>query len=115
SIYGAQKSDDEWINITEIFDEAYKELSEISKNKPLAVFEFGVVDNARKPEWIKSFFELMKSEKYSRIKGISYWHSKWENEDETISNMRLDSSPESIKAYRDAITDKFFQPKIQFK
>ncbi|MFA5404258.1 MAG: glycosyl hydrolase, partial [Ignavibacteria bacterium] len=33
SIYGAQKSNDEWINISEIFDVAYKEMSGISKYK----------------------------------------------------------------------------------
>lgn len=72
SIYGSQKKDDEWINITDIFDGAYKRLIEISKNKPLAVFEFGVIENEKKSEWIKSFFDLIKSEKYNRIKGISY-------------------------------------------
>jgi hypothetical protein len=113
SIYGAQNKDDEWTNITDVFEEAYKNLSSISKNKPLAVFEFGVVEHEKKPEWIKAFFELIKSEKYSRIKGISYWHSRWENEDGSYSNMRLDSSPEALKVYQDAISDKFFMTKIK--
>ena len=113
SIYGAQNSKDEWINISEIFGDAYKALTEISNNKPLAIFEFGVVENERKAEWIKAFFELMKTEKYSRIKGISYWHSNWENEDGSISKLRLDSSPEALNAYRTAIADKFFQAKIK--
>jgi hypothetical protein len=115
SIYGAQKSTDDWIDISEIFDGPYKELSEISKTKPLAIIEFGVIEHPKKPEWIKNFFNTIKSEKYSRIKAISYWHSIWENEDESISNMRLDSSPESLKAYKDEITDKFFKPKIKFQ
>ncbi|MFA5403920.1 MAG: hypothetical protein WC358_03190, partial [Ignavibacteria bacterium] len=76
---------------------------------------FGVVEHEKKPDWIKAFFDLIKSKKYSRIKGVSYWHSSWENDDESISNMRLDSSPESLKAYREAISDKFFQPKIKFQ
>jgi hypothetical protein len=115
SIYGSQNSKDEWINITDIFDNAYKNLAEISDNKPLAIFEYGVVEHERKAEWIKTFFKLMKSEKYSRIKGISYWHSNWENEDGSFSKMRFDSSPESLNAYRNAIADKFFQAKIKLQ
>lgn len=115
SIYGAQKSNDEWINITGLFDKAYNEMTGISRNKPLAVFEFGVVENDKKPEWIKTFFDLIKSGKYNRIKGISYWHSNWENDDGSTSHMRLDTSPESLNAYKDAIAEKFYQPKIRFK
>lgn len=115
SIYGAQRPGDGWEDIINAFEKPYKELSEISKNKPLAVFEFGVVEHPKKPEWIKNFFNLVKSEKYSRIKGIAYWHEKWENEDRSISNLRLDSSPESLNIYKDAISDEFFQPKIIFR
>lgn len=115
SIYGAQRPGDEWEDIVNAFEKPYKELSEISINKPLAVFEFGVVEHPKKPEWIKNFFNLVKSEKYSRLKGIAYWHEKWENEDRSISNLRLDSSPESLNIYKDVISDKFFQPKIIFR
>lgn len=114
SIYGAQNKDDEWTDITDVFDEAYKNLSAISKNKPLAIFEFGVVEHPKKSEWIKKFFELIKSEKYNRIKGISYWHSRWENEDGSYSNMRLDSSPDALKVYKESISDIFFKAKIKF-
>ncbi len=115
SIYGAQTPKDEWINISEIFNVAYKEMSEISSKKPLAIFEFGVVEDKRKPEWLKEFFKLIRQNKYNRIKGISYWHSSWENEDKTISNMRLDSSPESLEAYKESISDKIFKPAIILK
>jgi hypothetical protein len=114
SIYGAQRPSDEWFDISEVFDKSYSELSAVSKNKPLAIIEFGATDHPKKPEWIKNFFKLISSEKYNRIKAISYWHSVWENEDNSISNLRLDSSPESLRAYRDAVSDKFFQPKIKF-
>ena len=113
SIYGAQTPKDEWINLPDIFDEAYNRLSAVSTNKPLAIFEFGVVENKLKPDWIKTFFDIIRDKKYSRIKGISYWHSRWENEDGSVTNMRLDSSPESLQAYKNAITDKFFQNKIK--
>jgi hypothetical protein len=114
SIYGAQKSEDDWINVTEIFEDAYKNLSAISKNKPLGVFEFGVIEHERKYDWIKTFFDLLKSEKYNRIKGVSYWHSRWDNGDGSVTNMRLDSSPDALRVYKEAISEKYFQPKIIF-
>jgi len=115
SIYGAQHPKDEWVSINDIFETAYQKLSGISPAKPLAVFEFGVIENERKPVWINDFFALLKDKKYSRIKGISYWHSNWDNEDGTCSYMRVDSSPESLEAYKKNITDSFFQNKIKFK
>jgi len=114
SIYGVQKTGDDWINISDIFDDAYKNLSAVSKNKPLGIFEFGIIEHERKYEWIKSFFDLLKSGKYDRIKGISYWHSRWDNEDGSVSNMRLDSSPDALKVYKEAVSEKMFQTKLKF-
>jgi hypothetical protein len=115
SIYGAQKQEDDWINISEIFDAAYKNLSAISDNKPLGVFEFGVIEHERKFDWIKSFFDLLKSRKYDRVKGISYWHSRWDNTDGSVTNMRLDSSPDALRVYKEAISEKYFQSKLKFR
>jgi hypothetical protein len=114
SIYGVQKAGDDWINISDIFDGAYKNLCEVSKNKPLGIFEFGIIEHERKYEWIKSFFDLLKSGKYDRIKGISYWHSRWDNEDGSVTNMRLDSSPDALKVYNEAVSEKIFQTKLKF-
>lgn len=115
SIYGAQHPNDEWVNISGIFETAYKELAAVSLNKPLAVFEFGVIENKLKPEWIKEFFSIIKDRKFSRIKGISYWHSNWDNQDGSYSFMRIDSSPESLEAYKVNISDNFFHNQINLK
>jgi hypothetical protein len=115
SIYGSQGPGDDWTDISEIFGNAYENLSKISTSKPLAVLEFGVNEDKRKPEWIKNFFGLIKNQKYSRIKGISCWHSRWENNDGSVTNMRLDSSPESLETYKKIISDNFFLEKIKTK
>jgi hypothetical protein len=61
-------------------DTAYPELTAISRTKPLAVLEFGVVDDARtgdKGEWIGRRLASHSGRKVSRIKAISYWHESW--------------------------------------
>ncbi len=112
SIYGPQRPGDEWLNFNVIMDEVYSELTEISVNKPLAILEFGSIDNENdpglKPMWIKSVLNSITSGLYPRIKAISYWHSSWENDDGSISNMRLDSSPESLEVYRGLISNELF-------
>ena len=111
SVYGYQKPGEEWQTFTEIFDGAYTEFSAISTEKPLAILEFGVVDDPTigdKAAWLQNALGSIKQNRYPRIKAISYWHEMWENEDGTISNLRLDSSPDALEAYREEIADSFF-------
>jgi hypothetical protein len=96
-------------------DECYDEVCNISENKPLAVLEFGVIEDpgtVNKPEWIRNAIQSLINERYPRIKAISYWNSKWQNENGSISDMRLDSSPESIETYKKLINDDFFKPEV---
>lgn len=115
SIYGAQHPNDEWTDIMDIFESAYNNLAAVSANKPLAVFEFGTIENKLKSVWINNFFTLLKDKKYSRIKGISYWHSNWDNEDGSYSFMRIDSSPESLETYKSNISGDFFHNQLKLK
>lgn len=115
SIYGVQEKGETLRDVNVLFDDAYKKLSAVSKNKPLALLEFGMIEHERKAEWLKSVFDLLKSGKYNRIKAISYWHSLWDNGDGSVTNMRLDSSPEPLKVYKEEIADKIFQTKIVFQ
>lgn len=61
-------------------DGAYPELSTISLRKPLAVFEFGVLEDpsqGNKSAWIQGALQSIASVKYPRIKAISYWNEEW--------------------------------------
>lgn len=118
SVYGAQKQSDTWKRFYEEMDVAYTELEQISKSKPIAVFEFGVIENTEKyekAEWIKGAFSIITSGKYPRIKAISWWHSNFENEDSKLSMMRIDSSPESLAEYRKWIALPVFVSIPKFK
>jgi hypothetical protein len=115
SIYGAQEPGEKGREFTDIMDECYDEVCNISGNKPLAVLEFGVIEDpgtVNKPEWIRNAIQSLINERYPRIKAISYWNSKWQNENGSISDMRLDSSPESIETYKKLINDDFFKPEV---
>ena len=37
-----------------------------------------------------------------------YWHERWQNEDTSYSNLRVNSSPESLQAYRQCIAHPYW-------
>ncbi|MBI1804356.1 MAG: T9SS type A sorting domain-containing protein [Ignavibacteria bacterium] len=117
SAYGAQMHGDAWELLTDVLDRSYQELSQISTAKPLAIFEYGVIDDGipgHKASWIKEGLDSIRAGRYPRIKGVSYWHSKFRNDDGTISNMRLDSSPDVRQTYRSEVSDPFFISTVQY-
>lgn len=111
SVYGAQTPRElrDWNpTFREVMDYAYPRLAAISRTKPIAVLEFGVVEYKGKATWIASALNDLSNGRYPRIKAISYWHSDWDNFDGTWSRMRIDSSPSALAAYRQSIADPAF-------
>jgi hypothetical protein len=113
SVYGIQEpnSTDDWRTFEEILDDAYAEFTAISPNKPLAVNEFGVCEApalGNKADWISNALQTVKSGNYPRIKAISYWNEVWQNSDESISDLRINSSAAALNAYKTNIADTFF-------
>ena len=118
SVYGSQKVGWPWAFFYPYFRSAYRELEKLSKVKPIAIAEFGVVEDpsaGNKAEWIRDAFETVLSGKFPRLKAISYWHSSFDNADGSISNMRIDSSPEALKVYKEFIDMEVFKVKATFK
>jgi hypothetical protein len=111
SVYSAQSANDYWEDFSESMDNAYPELAAISLNKPLAVLEFGIVEDpgrfSRKADWIIDAFATIKANRYPRIAGISYWHESAFNFERT-NNMRIDSSQAALRAYQDEVADAVF-------
>jgi len=66
----------------------------------------------RKAEWIEDALTSVREGKYPRIVAISYWHEDWENSDGSISDLRLDSSPEALEAYKEGVGDDFFVTEV---
>ncbi len=112
SVYGAQKPTDKWIEFKDVMDSAYNEMIAIGKNKSYAILEFGVIETKnpyQKAGWVRSAFQDIISNRYPLIKAVSYWHSKWENRDGSISDMCINSSFYSLRAYSQGITDTIFK------
>jgi len=61
------------------------------------------VSEHTKAQWIQNAFETLESGSYPRIKAIAWWH-----EDFDQSQLRIDSSPESLSMYRNAISSSLF-------
>ena len=61
-----------------------------------------------KPGWIEQAFEAVQQSRFDRIKAISWWHENWEEEDGEIVQLRIDSSPESLEAFRRSVAPSVF-------
>ena len=46
--------------------------------------------------------------RYPRIKAALYWHERWQNADQSYSNLRVNSSVESLDAYRKAVANPYW-------
>lgn len=102
SIYGAQECDEEWAEPRQLIGSAYRELKAMAPSKPIYIGEGGVAECPKlgsKPKWIHDFFRLIRTD-FPGIKAVNYWHERWENSDGSTSNLRIDSSPRTKRAFR---------------
>jgi len=110
SVYGMMNKWQGWAPFYEAFYHAYEEICLIDPIKPVIVAEWGVGEfpaKGNKGEWLTTALNIMKTQS-PRVKAAVYWHERWQNEDETYSNLRISSSPESIAAYRQGISDAYW-------
>lgn len=110
SVYGAifPQEREYWseLSFRKKFLKAYSQIKKFAPEKPLAILEFGVIEDPRKPDWIKNAFDTIKE--FRVIKAISWWQERWENEDGTFSDLRINSSEESLQEYRRQIDSPVF-------
>ena len=118
SLYGAQFADDDWTQFFPLLDWPYEEMRRLDATKPVMVCEWSVgefPDKGSKGDWIRDAFRLFKSPKYPNVKACVYWHERWQNPDGRYSNLHVDSSPDSLAAFRQGIADPVYleKPLIQ--
>lgn len=114
SAYGAQTVHERASAFASVLDPAYRQLAALSPGKPLMVSEFGVADRGStrsKAIWIERALAAVAAGRYPRVKAISYWHSTWREADGSMSELRIDSSPASLAAYRRQIAAPVFVPR----
>ncbi len=56
-----------------------------------------------KSKWIENAFESLESNKYPGIKAISWWHENFDN-----SLLKVNSSPQSLSAYKKSVSSSTF-------
>ena len=111
SVYGQLFPSSKWDLFPDMIDKPYEELSAVATDKPMMVTEWGVGEfpsNGNKAEWITHAFGLMQR-KYPRVKAAIYWHERWQNAGTLLySNLKIDSSPEALAAYRAGVANPFW-------
>ena len=114
SVYGKQtmnQEDDKWCGFGKLLEWPYHEMCLLDPGKPIMLAEWGVAEshlpNEDKGEWITEALSSM-SKNYPRLKAAVFWHERWENADGSYSNLRVNSSRGSLKAYRDGVANPFW-------
>jgi Glycosyl hydrolase family 26 len=107
SVYGQQFKDEPWANIPSLVDWPYEEMRRLDPKKPIMIAEWATGEfphSGPKGEWIKQGLDLFRT-RYPRIKAAVYWHERWQNPDQSYSNLRVNSSVESLNAYREGVAN----------
>ncbi len=110
SVYGKQFGKGPWVKFHDAMDYPYQQLCKLDPKLPIMLAEWGVgeyPDSGSKAEWIQEGFSRM-SANYPRLKAVVYWHERWQNSDGTYSNLRVNSSPEALQAYRDGLGTSYW-------
>jgi beta-mannanase len=95
-------------NFEEIMKRLYPGLCALSPSKPIALLEIGAAGPV-KTEWMRETFSAINSGKYPRLKAVSWWN-KLRKPDGTPSELEIDSTPGSLLAYRDGVSDFVEEP-----
>jgi len=64
----------------------------------------------KKATWIKNAFITLESNNYPKVKAVSWWHEDFDN-----SYLKINSSVESLNAYKKAISSPTFVTNAKFK
>ena len=117
SVYGQLTPGHEgWVSWKEAMDDAYAQLARLDPRKPLMLVEWGVgefPDSGSKAEFIHDAFRSLNGNVYPRIKAAVFWHERWQNENGSYSNLRVQSSPGALKAYREGVANPFWLDKAE--
>jgi hypothetical protein len=110
SVYGQQYKDEPNPDIPSLVTWPYEEMSRLDPHKPIMIAEWATGEfphsaergGVGKAAWIKQGLQLFRT-RYPRIKAAVYWHERWQNADGSYSNLRVNSSVESLNAYREGV------------
>lgn len=122
SLYGSQfPADYEWAPFAPLLDWPYTELCQLDPTKPIMLCEWGVAELpllGNKAQWYRDAYRTLQDPRYGRLKAIVYWNERWQNTGDTAgekegnegkySNLRVNSSPEALEAFRQGLANPFY-------
>jgi len=116
SVYGKMSRSEGWAHFDDMMADPYAEICKLDPHKPVFLAEWGVGEfpPGDKAGFIAQAFSTMPS-KYPRVKLAVYWHERWENKDGSYSNLRVNSSPEALKAYKTGVASPYWIARPQFE
>jgi len=110
SVYGQQFQEEPWADIPPLVDWPYKEICQLDPNKPVMIAEWATGEfphSGNKAKWIKEGLDDFRT-RYPRVKAAVYWNERWQNLDQSYSNLHINSSVESINAYREGVANPYW-------
>ena len=116
SVYGEQFIEDPWSSFSVCWDWPYNALCALDPHKPIILAEWGVGEfpkKGSKPTFIQDALGSMQA-KYPRVKASVFWHERWQNHAGDYSNLHVNSTPESLAAYRQGVANPFWLDYPQF-
>jgi hypothetical protein len=110
SAYGSQQEGDPRPSFNDVFEPAYRALAAAAPGKPLALLEFGTIEDGvhDKAAWIAAALHNVAVGRYPRLKAVAYWDANWSDDGRGPSIMGVDSSPAALAAYRSAVATSAF-------
>jgi hypothetical protein len=109
SAYGAITNTDRWQSFTQALGNSYARAALMTR-RPLAILETAADQEPGhdKAAWIRDAFAAIRSGRYPRIKAISWWDERFPNDHGPPSDLRINSTPTRLTAYRAATANPYF-------
>lgn len=118
SDYGPLRPGQPWVSFRRRLDRVYDRVAGLAPAKPIAVLEYGAAEHPGHPQakarWIRRAIDDVADHRWPRVRALSYWNEQWQNGDGSISDLHIDSSHRSLRAYRHGIARPVFTPRPRF-
>jgi len=110
SVYGVQYQDESWEGFRTLMTPAYNTICALSTNKPLILAEWGVGEFPAKGDKATWYTEALASipTDYPGVKIAVVYSERWQNDDSSWSDLRIDSSPAALSAYQTGIASDYY-------
>ena len=112
SVYGAQEPKPEWecLPFAPRMKAVYERLTRVAPTKPVFLLEFGATaghpnagmnDLCKPDRWADTALsDILAGNNYPQLRGFSWWNERWENDDGSWTDMRLQATPELRQVFR---------------